>query len=153
MVVIVLLVGGVLIFSQSKKAEAPESTQAPSNTSSNENPQSNTNTNATVNVSVPPVGATAAVAPVKQFTVSGQNFSFTPSTLTVKKGDKVKITFKNVNGMHNLKIDEFNVGTQTIQGGAQETIEFVADKTGSFQYYCSVGTHRAMGMWGTLKVE
>jgi plastocyanin len=97
------------------------------------------------------VGAT--VGAVKEFTISGQNFSFTPSAITVKKGDKVKITFKNVNGFHNLMIDEFKVATKTIQGGTEESVEFVADKTGSFQYYCSVGTHRAMGMWGTLKVE
>ena len=33
------------------------------------------------------------------------------------------------------------------------TAEFTADKVGSFEYYCSVGSHRSMGMKGVLKVE
>ena len=52
-----------------------------------------------------------------------------------------------------FKIDEFGVATKTIKGGEEELVEFVADKVGSFEYYCSIGTHRAMGMWGTLRIE
>jgi plastocyanin len=89
---------------------------------------------------------------VKEFTVTGANFSFTPSTMTVKKGDTVKITFVNSGGFHDLKIDEFAVATKKLSAGAQEVVEFVADKAGTFEYYCSVGDHRAMGMKGTLTV-
>ncbi len=89
----------------------------------------------------------------KTFIVTGQNFSFSPNMMTVKKGDKVKIIFKNSGGFHDFKIDEFNVATKKIQGGVEETVEFTADKIGSFEYYCSVGEHRAMGMKGTLIVE
>lgn len=96
---------------------------------------------------------TPAAAAEKSFTVNGNNFSFSPSTLTVKKGDKVKITFNNDKGMHDLVIDEFNARTPIIGAGKSADIEFVADKTGSFAYYCSVGNHRAMGMKGTLIVE
>lgn len=89
----------------------------------------------------------------KSFTVTGSNYSFTPNTLTVNKGDLVKITFKNSGGMHDFKIDEFNVATERLESGDSTTIQFVANKTGTFQYYCSVGSHRAMGMWGTLTVQ
>jgi nitrite reductase (NO-forming) len=95
----------------------------------------------------------AATSMVKEFTVTGKNFSFAPNTITVNNGDTVKITFKNESGFHDLKIDEFNAATKQIQAGAQETITFVANKTGSFEYYCSVGTHRQMGMKGTLVVK
>lgn len=88
----------------------------------------------------------------KEFTVTGKNFSFTPNALTVKRGDSVKITFKNAGGTHDFKIDEFAVATKRIGTGEQESIEFIADKTGSFEYYCSVGSHRTMGMKGTLTV-
>ncbi|MDQ5952387.1 MAG: plastocyanin, partial [Patescibacteria group bacterium] len=71
---------------------------------------------------------------------------------TVQKGDTVRIIFKNEDGFHDLKIDEFNVATKQIQGGAEETVEFVADKAGTFEYYCSVGKHRDMGMKGTITV-
>ncbi len=92
-------------------------------------------------------------AGVKEFTIASDHFSFIPNAITVKKGDHVKITFANSVGTHDLKIDEFNVGTPLLGSGEKATIEFVADKTGSFQYYCSVGNHRAMGMWGTLTVS
>lgn len=89
----------------------------------------------------------------KDITVTGSNFKFEPSTITVKKGQKVKITFTNAGGMHDFVIDEFNVKTKMIQTGQSDTVEFTPDKTGTFQYYCSVGNHRAMGMQGTLTVE
>jgi plastocyanin len=98
--------------------------------------------------------ASPAAADVREFTVTGTNFSFAPSTLTVKKGDTVKITFVNSGGTHDLRIDEFpGAATKKIGSGQSETITFVADKAGSFEYYCSVGTHRAMGMRGTLVVQ
>lgn len=97
-------------------------------------------------------GETSAMGNVKTFTVTGKNFSFLPNTLSVKKGDTVRITFKNTDGFHDLVIDEFNARTKQMQAGGEETIEFVANKTGTFEYYCSVGAHRAMGMKGTLTV-
>jgi len=93
------------------------------------------------------------VSTVKTFIVFGSNFSFSPAEIKVKKGDTVKIAFQNIGGTHNWVIDEFNVKTSTIQGGKQEEVEFVADKIGTFEYYCSIGSHRAMGMRGNLIVE
>jgi plastocyanin len=92
-------------------------------------------------------------ASVKTFTVSGKPFSFDPSEIRVKKGDTVKIVFKNTEGIHDWVIDEFNVRTPKIQAGQTATIEFIATKTGTFEYYCSVGSHRAQGMKGKLIVE
>ncbi len=89
---------------------------------------------------------------VKEFTVTGTSFSFAPSSMTVKKGDKVKITFVNASGFHDFRLDEFKVATPKINGGEQAVVEFTADKIGTFEYYCSVGEHRAMGMKGTLTV-
>jgi plastocyanin len=91
---------------------------------------------------------------VKVITVEGSNFKFLPATITVNKGDTVKITFKNTGGFHDFVIDEFE-GAKTKQIGAnsEETIQFVADKAGTFEYYCSVGNHRGMGMVGKLIVQ
>ena len=90
---------------------------------------------------------------MKEVTVVGNNFSFAPAVIKVKKGDTVKVTFTNSGGFHDFKIDEFGVATKKINDGASEVVTFVADKAGSFEYYCSVGTHRQMGMKGTLIVE
>ena len=89
----------------------------------------------------------------KEFTVTAQPFSFGLSSITVKKGDKVKITLDNKQGLHDLVIDEYNVHTPQLTVGKQASIEFVADKSGTFEYYCSVNNHRAMGMVGKLIVE
>jgi plastocyanin len=88
----------------------------------------------------------------KEITVSSTGMAFNQKTLSVKKGDRVRVTFQNGGGTHDLRIDGYNVGTKVINGGQSETFEFVADKTGSFEYYCSVGNHREMGMKGTLTV-
>jgi len=97
-------------------------------------------------------GAALSTGSAKEFTITGSNFAFAPEKVTVKKGDTVKITFVNSGGKHDLRIDEFNAKTNVIDGGAQETITFVADKVGSFEYYCSVGSNRTMGMKGMLTV-
>ncbi|MFA6251533.1 MAG: cupredoxin domain-containing protein [Candidatus Paceibacterota bacterium] len=87
------------------------------------------------------------------FAINGGNFYFKPNIITAKQGDVISVTFKNDDGFHDFVIDEFNVKTQTLKSGGEETITFTVDKKGSFEFYCSVGSHRQMGMKGTLIVE
>lgn len=87
------------------------------------------------------------------FTVDASNFKFAPSTMTVNKGDTVKITLKDGQGSHNLEVAGFGVKTKLLNTGGTDTIQFIADKAGTFEYYCTVGNHRAMGMKGTLTVK
>lgn len=96
--------------------------------------------------------ADTATTTEDDFSVSGYDFGFTPSTLTVHKGDHVQLTFLNLGGLHDLKLDEFGVATPRIETGASTTVQFDATKTGSFQFYSSTGNDRARGMWGTLTV-
>jgi plastocyanin len=90
---------------------------------------------------------------VKVFTINGSNFKFEPNMISVNKGDKIKIVFKNTGGFHDLVIDELGVKTKQIGANSEDSVEFTADKVGSFEFYCSVGNHRAMGMKGTLVVQ
>jgi len=89
----------------------------------------------------------------KTFNVKGLDYSYDVKEIKVKLNDKVKINFTNTEGFHDLKIDELGVATKQIKVNESESVEFVANKAGSFQYYCSVGQHRANGMWGTIIVE
>ncbi len=89
----------------------------------------------------------------KTFEVSAANFSYDVKEIKVKQGDKVKIVFTNKEGFHDWVIDEFSARTKQLAADKSETIEFVANKKGTFEYYCSVGSHRAMGMKGSLVVE
>jgi plastocyanin len=95
----------------------------------------------------------AEAGDVKAFTVTGDNFAFDLKEMKVKKGDRVRVTFKNAEGFHDFRLDEFSVATAKVAAGGEETVEFTADKAGTFEYYCSVGKHRQMGMKGNLIVE
>ena len=131
-IVVIVCVAFTVYFIASNKSKVPE-------TPANENVAINTET--------------PSAPAVKEFTVEAKNFAFVPSIINVKKGDRVKITFKNTQGFHDFKIDEYSVAAAQTKSPAEEVLEFTADKVGTFEYYCSVGSHRAMGMKGTLKVE
>src|SRR6266480_1482438 len=49
-----------------------------------------------------------ANAKTEDVAVSGSNFTFTPKEITVTKGNKIKITFKNTGGEHNFTIPDLN---------------------------------------------
>jgi len=89
---------------------------------------------------------------VKEISVTNKGYDFIPKEIRVKKGDTIRLTFINGGGFHDWVLDEFDAATKKIAGGKSETIEFVADKSGNFEFYCSVGNHRAMGMWGKFIV-
>jgi plastocyanin len=93
-------------------------------------------------------------APIgKVFTITGSNYSFSPAQITVQKNDIVKIIFKNAEGTHDLVMPDFNIATKQLTAGNSETIQFIATKTGAFDYYCSVSNHRAMGMIGKIIIQ
>ena len=148
--VIVLVAIGAFVLMNSQNKSASTTTQnTTESTMQNESTapsavegESETNTSATGDES----------ASVKEFTVHGGMFYFKADRLTVKKGDTVKIHFVNDEGTHDFVLDEFNVETPVINAGETADVEFVADKAGTFEYYCSVGNHRAMGMVGKLTV-
>ncbi|OGI65520.1 hypothetical protein A3A95_03040 [Candidatus Nomurabacteria bacterium RIFCSPLOWO2_01_FULL_39_18] len=144
-IILVLILGGLFLFGRGSKLEAPTG-------GSVENVTDSTSLAGSENIPMDTPGI-VEIPIVKEFSVSGKNFSFTPSTIKVKKGDRVKITFKNSAGFHNFVIGEFGVTTKQAQAPYEEVLEFTADKAGSFEYYCSVGSHRATGMKGTLVIE
>jgi len=141
-VIVILIAGGFILFKS--KSVAPTQVELDNNMPV---PGSNTDDTVVVDVNVDPTLS------IREFSVSAAPYSFSTKTITVNKGDTVKITLKNTQGTHDLKIDAFNAGTRVLNAGEEQMITFVADKVGSFEYYCSVGNHRAMGMVGTLIVR
>lgn len=86
--------------------------------------------------------------------VVGIDFEYDIKQIKVKKGDTVTINFKSNQGFHDWAIDEFRAFTKRVNEGEGITsVTFIADKVGTFQYYCSVMNHRQMGMLGYLIVE
>ena len=96
----------------------------------------------------------ATIPAVREFTVFGDEYSFSPSSITVKAGEQVKITFKNTGrANHNLVVEGLGISTKTIGGGKSDMIEFAAPASGTYTFFCSVSGHRAAGMKGSLIVE
>lgn len=90
----------------------------------------------------------------REIVVSGSELKFSPVAISLTKGETVKITFKNTGTLpHNLTIAELGVSTKTVGGGEEDSVTVTADKTGSYAFYCSVGTHRAQGMEGKVEVK
>ena len=86
-------------------------------------------------------------------TLSGTNFAYDVTEIRVKEGDTVTIDFQSADGFHDWVVDEFAAATQQVRPGTATSVTFIADAAGTYEYYCSVGSHRANGMVGTLIVE
>lgn len=93
-------------------------------------------------------------ASVREIEVEGSEYSFSPSTITVTEGEVIKLTFTNTGAMpHNFIIDELGVNSNIIANGQSDTVEFTANRSGTFAFYCSVGNHRNLGMEGEIDVQ
>lgn len=93
-------------------------------------------------------GGTLEVAAV------GDELKFDKTTLEAPAGS-VTINFTNPSASipHNVTIDGEGIeeATETVTGDASSvTVELTA---GEYEFYCSVGGHRAAGMEGTLTVN
>lgn len=68
-------------------------------------------------------------------------------------GDTVKVHLTSGEGaMHNFYLDEFNVKSADVMGQDGVTVEFVAGREGTFEYYCAIPGHRQAGMFGKFIV-
>lgn len=85
--------------------------------------------------------------------IVGTNFLYDVEEIVVKKGDEVTIHFSSGGGFHDWVLDEFDAKTKRVDKGESSSVTFVADEVGTFQYYCSVSSHREKGQVGYLIVE
>lgn len=99
------------------------------------------------------VSPTKIMTDVKTITIEAGAFYYKPNKIRVKKGQKVKIVMTAKDMMHDFNIDELSVKMPITKAGSTNTVEFTADQTGEFEYYCSVGQHRTNGQVGTFIVE
>ncbi len=95
----------------------------------------------------------AASPQVKEFDVTAKQWEFIPDTITVNKGDTVILNVESIDVNHGISIPQFGVG-ESLSPGKKVTVEFVADKAGTFSFYCSVYCGEGhSNMKGTLIVE
>lgn len=91
-----------------------------------------------------------AEAGAKEFTLVAVQIDkaklWLPSTIVVKKGDKVRLTLKNMivgdadkpdTLIHGFAIDEMSLA-KVVKNGEETVVEFTADKAGVFRMYCQL---------------
>ena len=90
---------------------------------------------------------------VREFTVSGNGFAFSPSSIAVNRNDLVKITFTAVDMPHSFNHERNRIAKRA-GAGQSVTFEFRADQAGTFEFYCNLKQdERCRDMKGTLVVR
>ena len=64
-------------------------------------------------------------------------FQFEPATLQVAEGDRVRLTLRSTDTDHGFSIKKLNVKVAVPKGGEAVTVEFVADRAGTYEFKCS----------------
>jgi cytochrome c oxidase subunit 2 len=101
----------------------------------------------------PQVKGGETVEDVKTFDVIASRFKFEPATITVAQGDSVRLRLHSTDRTHGIAIKAFRVKALIPKIGEAVTVEFVADRAGTFDFTCSeyCGTGHG-GMKGRLVV-
>lgn len=91
--------------------------------------------------------------PHHEFSVTARRYSFEPATLVVHRGDIVRITLHAEDVAHSFVIDSYRIAKKALPGRAV-TFEFLADRLGTFTFYCSLTSdERCREMHGQFVVQ
>ena len=73
----------------------------------------------------------------KRIEITAKRFAYTPSEITLKKGQSVVLVIKSLDVAHGLRFRDFDINAKAEKGGSAE-LKFTPDKTGDFVGHCSV---------------
>ena len=135
-IVIVVIAGAAYLFSTQNPASAPEGTQMESTEQTADEVMVEDDENSDVVV----------------IDMTGENFRFSEEEISVQAGQTVRVVLTANDMPHDFVVDELDVRTDIAQPGETVEVEFTPTEAGEYEYYCSVGQHRANGMVGTLTV-
>lgn len=69
--------------------------------------------------------------------MTAKKWTFEPSRLEVKKGEVLKLRIKSIDVSHGFALPDFNIN-QRLEPGQTREVNFVADKVGTFNFFCNV---------------
>ncbi len=98
-------------------------------------------------------GGATATGNVVEINMTAKDWAFDPGTITVHKGDTVKLHITSLDVTHGFALPDYGINEQIVPGQTTD-ITFVADHSGTFGFRCSVMCgegHRQMT--GTLVVQ
>lgn len=91
------------------------------------------------------------------YNLTMRDFSFSFNQIDATPGQTIVVNVTNSNGEHDFVIDEFGVNTGLMTSGQIQTVTFkIPDNAPlgtTYEFYCSVNDHRAMGMSGFIVVK
>jgi cytochrome c oxidase subunit II len=90
-----------------------------------------------------PAAISAQTAP-HRIEVTARRFSYSPDTITLKKGQPVVLVLKSLDVAHGIKIRELNVLVKVKKDGTNQ-VEFTPEETGDFVGHCAVFCGRGHG--------
>lgn len=89
----------------------------------------------------------SAVEPIRTIDIVASRFKFEPSIISVALGDRVRLRLRSADRDHRFAIKPFRVKALIPKTGEPVTVDFVADRAGTFEFtcaeYCGTG-HGAM---------
>lgn len=88
----------------------------------------------------------------REVSVIADEFSFEPNQLELIVGEPVNLTIRNDGAAsHDFVVEELGVRI-VVSSGDEATAGFVPERTGTFDFSCTVPGHAGAGMVGTLTV-
>lgn len=74
--------------------------------------------------------------------------------IRAKKGEHITLRLTSMDEVHGFKLSDYNI-SETLQPGKIKVVEFIADKSGEYEFYCNVRSCGPghLGMRGVLIVE
>jgi heme/copper-type cytochrome/quinol oxidase subunit 2 len=90
---------------------------------------------------------------IREVSINGSQYAFSPGRIEVQRNDVVKITFTATDMAHSFTVDSYRIAKRA-GAGQSVTFEFRADQPGEHTFYCNL-THdeKCRDMKGTLVVR
>lgn len=89
----------------------------------------------------------------KEIEVEVSNWKFVPELIEVNLGDEVELHLESIEGTHGIVVPQFGIN-EVLKLGEDVHVDFIADKKGTFNFYCGVPCGRGhSGMNGIIVVK
>ena len=106
-----------------------------------------------------------------EITVLSFEWGFEPEAIVLQQGQEIRLTLNNEGKiLHNFKVDDLKVdvieeissggfsgddGELFVGAGSDDVglLRFVPLEAGEYEFYCTIGSHRQLGMEGRLTVQ
>ena len=91
----------------------------------------------TLAITFVPFPTKASVPGIHDLRIAASQYEFSPGVISVNEGDRVTIELASTDVVHGLYLDGYDLEV-TADPGQSASLSFIADKSGTFRFRCSV---------------